>query len=112
MLEGFFVDAASSFMKETTPKENGFEDNEDPNGEMPPTKEGFSRMYSPVMGSQDDLAGMIGRVLALLFVLLLISFFGQYFWNTYVTSLFTFAKPAKSIMQILGLFVFVRLMFP
>jgi hypothetical protein len=99
MLEGFFVDAAHSFMANEKPAEEKKE-------------EGFESMYGPAMGAQGDLANMIGRVLALLFVLLLISFFGQYFWNNYVTSLLTIAKPAKSVMQILGLFIFLRLMFP
>jgi hypothetical protein len=97
MLERFFVDAAHSFMKDD---EHKFEDDK---------SEGFAN-HGPVMG--DDLASMVGRILALLFVLLLISFFGQYFWNNYVVSLFSIAKPAKSVMQILGLFIFVRLMFP
>ena len=107
MLEGFFTSAANTFM--TADNGNGFEDHgEHEEGKM----EGFSPMYGPAMGAQGDLAGMIGRVVALLFVLLLISFFGQYFWNNYVTSLLTIAKPAKSVMNILGLFIFIRLMFP
>lgn len=106
MLEGFFTSAAKTFM--TSENGNGFEQQ---NGDEQPT-EGFAPMYGPAMGPQGDLAGMLGRVLALIFVLLLISFFGQYFWNNYVTSLFTVTKPAKSVMQILGLFIFMRLMFP
>jgi len=111
MLEGFFTSAANTFM--TADNGNGFEDKDDKGFEEHDGNkfEGFSS-YGPAMGAGGDLAGMIGRVLALLFVLLLISFFGQYFWNNYVTSLFTIAKPAKSVMQILGLFIFVRLMFP
>jgi hypothetical protein len=119
MLEGFFTSAASTFM--TAENGNGVEDTNGQEGNNGGSGfeehdghkfEGFSPMYGPAMGHQGDLAGMIGRVLALIFVLLLISFFGQYFWNNYVTSLLTIAKPAKSVMQILGLFIFVRLMFP
>lgn len=103
MLEGFFVDAARSFMNEKA---------EEKPAEEKPSEENFGNMYAPASGASGDLAGMIGRILALLLVLLLISFFGQYFWNNYVTSLLTIAKPAKSVMQILGLFIFLRLMFP
>ena len=116
MLEGFFTSAANTFM--TTENGNGFEDKNghgsgfEKHMEEGDKMEGFSPMYGPAMGAQGDLAGMIGRVVALLFVLLLISFFGQYFWNNYVTSLLTIAKPAKSVMNILGLFIFIRLMFP
>lgn len=114
MLEGFFTSAAKTFMASKNRKGFGEHDEEKKEafGEHDEEKnEGFSS-YGPTMGDGRDLAGMIGRVLALIFVLLLISFFGQYFWNNYVTSLFTFTKPAKSVMQILGLFIFVRLMFP
>lgn len=109
MLESFFVSAAKTAMN----GEHGFEKDGEHGFEKDGEHgfEGFTS-YGPAMGAGGDLAGMIGRVLALLFVLLLISFFGQYFWNNYVTSLFTIAKPAKSVMQILGLFIFVRLMFP
>jgi hypothetical protein len=106
MLEGFFTSAAQTFMAD-----NG-NNSDQPESEGAPPQEGFAPMYAPASGLHSDLAGMIGRVLALLFVLLLISFFGQYFWNTYVTTLFSITKPAKSVMQILGLFIFVRLMFP
>jgi hypothetical protein len=112
MLEGFFTSAAQTFMAEDGHHGGSFEEHQDSNGAGETPQEGFAPMYAPASGMQGDLAGMIGRVLALLFVLLLISFFGQYFWNTYVTTLFTVTKPAKSVMQILGLFIFVRLMFP
>jgi hypothetical protein len=105
MLEGFLVNATNAFM-------NTSEQNNEAHNENGSPDEGFAPMYAPAMNVQNDLAGMIGRVLALLLVLLLISFFGQYFWNNYVTSLFTVTKPAKSVMQILGLFIFMRLMFP
>lgn len=112
MLEGFFVSAAKSFAAAKDEKglekkfadPEGFEDKEVP-------VEGFSSYGAPLSGDM-ELASMIGRIVSLVFVLLLISFFGQYFWNNYVTKLFTIAKPATSVMQILGLFVFLRLMFP
>lgn len=112
MLEGFFVSAAKSFaaakddkvVEKKFAEHEGFEDNA--------PEEGFSSYGAAPLSGDMELASMIGRIVSLVFVLLLISFFGQYFWNNYVTKLFTIAKPATSVMQILGLFVFLRLMFP
>lgn len=112
MIEGFLVDAAHAFASAPTEEKQ-------PEGEMHCTGEGamehdenFATRGYPVGAGQRDLAGMIARVVSLVLVLLLVSFFGQYFWNTYVTKIVTIAKPATSVMQILGLFVFIRLMFP
>jgi hypothetical protein len=115
MIEGFFSDCARAFANST--KDKHFEE-EKPKDEEEAAlfakEEGFTATGYPVggVGVNGDLASMIGRILALVFVLLLISFFGQYFWNQYVTKLFTVARPATSVMQILGLFIFIRLMFP
>jgi len=115
MIEGFFVDAAHAFASVNSEEQK-------PEGEMHCTGEGamehenteesFATRGYPLGAGQRDLAGMIARVISLVLVLLLVSFFGQYFWNTYVTKIITIAKPATSVMQILGLFVFLRLMFP
>ena len=55
--------------------------------------------------------------ITLIIVILLLSFIGLYLWNEVVagsgkgTGLFTFAKPADSIWQILGLYVIMSLLF-
>lgn len=113
MIEGFFSDCARAFAN--TKDEKHFQDDmakDEAEASLFAKEEGFTAQGYPVGGMNGDLASMIGRILALVFVLLLISFFGQYFWNQYVTKLFTIARPATSVMQILGLFIFIRLMFP
>jgi F0F1-type ATP synthase membrane subunit a len=45
-------------------------------------------------------------------VVILLSLFGKLLWNNVIVDLFSFAKPAKSIWQILGLMIFVGLIFP
>lgn len=52
-------------------------------------------------------------VLVAFFVsLVVLSLIGTLLWNTIITELFSFARPAKSFWQILGLFVFVALIRP
>lgn len=51
---------------------------------------------------------------ALTFILAitLLAFIGKYLWNQVIVDLFSFAKPARSVWQILGLMVFVGLLVP
>ena len=51
-------------------------------------------------------------LLTFVVVILLLSFFGKFLWNNVVVDLFSFAKPAKSLWQILGLMVFIGLVLP
>jgi hypothetical protein len=64
--------------------------------------------------SQKRQAYMDFVVTLLTFVIavLLLSFFGKFLWNNVVVDLFSFAKPAKSLWQILGLMVFIGLVLP
>jgi hypothetical protein len=75
------------------------------------TAEGFSAGAGyPLMN--ESFASMLGYLLALVISLVIVSLFGQYFWNNSVVKLVSIAKPSTSFIQILGLFVFIRLMFP
>ncbi len=56
----------------------------------------------------DVLAALLAFVLALV----ILGFVGKLLWNNVVIELFSFAKPARSFWQILGLMVFVSLVNP
>jgi hypothetical protein len=43
--------------------------------------------------------------------LTILSLIGKLLWNSVIVDLFTCVRPAKSFMEILGLFVFVSLLF-
>jgi hypothetical protein len=75
----------------------------------PGVAEGFATGY-PIMN--ESLAGMIGYLVALIISLVIVSLFGQYFWNNSVVKLVSIAKPSTSFLNILGLFIFIRIMFP
>jgi hypothetical protein len=72
------------------------------------TVEGFVGMTSSERRRDayvDFLAAFIGFVLALA----LLGFVGKYLWNYVVVDLVSFAKPAKSFWQIIGLMLFMSL---
>ena len=56
-----------------------------------------------------DLASV---VLTYVIAILVLSFVGKLLWNEIIVDLFSFAKPARSIWQILGLMIFVSLLIP
>ena len=69
------------------------------------TNPGGTEAYKPPPAYSEALAA----ILALIISLIIIAFVGLWLWNYSVVPLFEFARPAKSIFQILGLMVFVAL---
>ena len=56
--------------------------------------------------------GFVSVILSYIVSIVVLSFVGKLLWNGVVVDLFTFAKPARSIWQILGLMIFISLIFP
>jgi len=52
----------------------------------------------------------VASVLAFIVSLVILAFVGQYLWNHAVVDIISFAKPARSIWQILGLMIFIALL--
>jgi hypothetical protein len=55
-----------------------------------------------------DLAAIL---ITFILSVLILSLIGKLLWNGVIVDLFDCVRPAKSFMQILGLFVFVSLLF-
>lgn len=72
------------------------------------TNPGGTEAYKPPSAYADALAS----ILAFFIAVFLLSFLGLWLWNFSVVPLFEFARPAKSIFQILGLMVFIALVHP
>jgi hypothetical protein len=53
---------------------------------------------------------LIASLISFIIALVILSLIGKFLWNGVIVDLFTFAKPARSYMQILGLFVFTSLL--
>ena len=75
--------------------------------------EGFTNPSGSASHRQDPIyAEAIAVTLTFFITVLIVSFFGLWLWNFSVVPLFEFARPAKSIFQILGLMVFLALVNP
>ena len=75
--------------------------------------EGFSNPSGVDSNRHDPVyADAIAVILAFTISILIVSLVGLWLWNFSVVPLFEFARPAKSVFQILGLMVFLALIHP
>jgi len=51
-------------------------------------------------------------LLAFVLSFVILAFVGKLLWNNVIVDLFSFAKPAKSFWQIIGLMIFMGLIYP
>jgi small-conductance mechanosensitive channel len=56
--------------------------------------------------------GLIPGVVVVVIAYFLLMLFGQYLWNNVLCSLVSFARPAKSIFEIIGLAILIQLLRP
>ena len=54
----------------------------------------------------------VAVILAFVISLVLVSLIGMWLWNYSVVPLFEFARPAKSVLQIIGLAIFLAIIMP
>lgn len=74
--------------------------------------EGFTSTSSDPVKKRDIYVELLAVLLAFVISLVILGFVGQLLWNNVVMDLFTFAKPARSVWQIIGLMIFVSLIRP
>ena len=70
--------------------------------------EGMSGSPEAEKRKQTDV-DLIAVLIAFVITLVILAFIGQLLWNNVVVDLISVAKPAKSVWQILGLFIFISL---
>jgi hypothetical protein len=73
--------------------------------------EGFTNPTEAYKAPQ-AYADAMAVILAFLLSLAIVSFIGLWLWNYSVVPLFEFARPAKSVLQILGLMIFLAVVSP
>jgi hypothetical protein len=54
---------------------------------------------------------VVAQIIALVIAITIVAFVGKWLWNNSVAELFTFARPVRSVWQIIALMFFVGLMF-
>ena len=72
--------------------------------------EGFADTAPNV--KREVYADSISALLAFTVAFLLVAFVGKLLWNNVIVELFSFAKPARSFWQVIGLMIFVALIRP
>jgi hypothetical protein len=72
--------------------------------------EGFADTAPNV--KREVYADSVAVLLAFVVAFIIIAFIGKILWNGIICDLFTFAKPAKSFWQIIGLMLFINLIRP
>ena len=75
------------------------------------TLEGFSGTDSS-QTRRDAYVEFVAFFIAFIICLVLLGFLGKYLWNEVVVDLFSFAKPARSLWQIVGLMFFLAIVYP
>ena len=73
--------------------------------------EGFVGLQSSEK-RRDAYVEFVSIVLAFFLAIVILGFIGKWLWNEVVVDLFSFAKPARSFWQIIGLMLFVSLVHP
>ncbi len=74
--------------------------------------EGFTSSNQDPAKKKDIYMELLAILLAFVISLVILGFVGQLLWNNVVMDLFTFAKPARSVWQIIGLMIFLSLIRP
>ena len=74
--------------------------------------EGFTSTNTDPAKRKDIYMELLAVLLAFVVSLVILGFVGQLLWNNVVMDLFTIAKPARSVWQIIGLMIFISLIRP
>ncbi len=74
--------------------------------------EGFAGSNEDPVKRKAIFTELLATLLAFIIALVILGCVGKLLWNNVVIELFTFAKPARSFWQILGLMIFVSLVNP
>jgi hypothetical protein len=72
--------------------------------------EGMTDMSGSTAGRREIYKELVAQILALVIAILIIAFVGKWLWNNSVAELFTFARPVRSVWQIIALMLFLSLM--
>lgn len=74
--------------------------------------EGFAGTSEDPAKRKAIFTELLATLFAFILALVILGFVGKLLWNNVVIELFSFAKPARSFWQILGLMIFVSLVNP
>lgn len=70
---------------------------------------GVEGMTDMSTGKKGIYKEVVAQLLAMVIAILIIAFAGKWLWNSSVAELFTFARPVRSVWQIIALMLFISL---
>lgn len=71
--------------------------------------EGMTDMSGSGNGRREIYKEVVASILSLIIAILIVAFVGKWLWNNSVAELFTFARPVRSVWQIIALMLFLAL---
>jgi hypothetical protein len=71
--------------------------------------EGMTDVSGSHAGRREIYKEVVAQLLALVIAILIVAFVGKWLWNNSVAELFTFARPVRSVWQIIALMLFINL---
>jgi ABC-type antimicrobial peptide transport system permease subunit len=71
--------------------------------------EGMTDMSGSTTGRREMYKDLVASILSLLIAIVIVAFVGKWLWNNSVAELFTFARPVRSVWQIIALMLFISL---
>jgi hypothetical protein len=72
--------------------------------------EGMTDMSGSSSGRREIYKELVATLISLVIAIAIIAFVGKWLWNNSVAELFTFARPVRSVWQIIALMFLVALM--
>jgi hypothetical protein len=72
--------------------------------------EGMTDMSGSTAGRREIYKELAATLISLVIAIAIIAFVGKWLWNNSVAELFTFARPVRSVWQIIALMFLVALM--
>jgi hypothetical protein len=72
--------------------------------------EGMTDMSGSTQGRREIYKELVATLISLVIAIAIIAFVGKWLWNNSVAELFTFARPVRSVWQIIALMFLVALM--
>jgi succinate dehydrogenase hydrophobic anchor subunit len=71
--------------------------------------EGMTDISGSSNGRREMYKELVAQILAIILAFLIVAFVGKWLWNNSVAELFTFARPVRSVWQVIALILFIKL---
>jgi hypothetical protein len=69
----------------------------------------FTDLSGSASGRRELYTSLTASILALILSVAIVALIGKWLWNNIIIDLFSIAKPARSVWQIIGLMIFLGL---